>query len=120
MRTGDAAAHGAPQTAAAGRGRSSTTCSRASATPRPPGWHTEARTHNAVAAAVAQGRADWGVTLDVLARAAGLRFVFLRDERYDVVARREVLDRPGVRALREVLADPDALAALRDAGFETD
>src|SRR5262249_32777468 len=28
---------------------------------RPPGYLTEARSHNAVVAAVAQGRADWGV-----------------------------------------------------------
>ena len=53
---------------AAAPGRSSTGCSAAR---RPPGYAVQPRNHNAVAAAVVQGRADWGVTLDTVARAAG-------------------------------------------------
>ena len=42
---------------------------------RPPGYAVQPRNHNAVAAAVAQGRADWGVTLETVARSAGLGFL---------------------------------------------
>ena len=40
---------------------------------RPAGYAVQPRNHNAVAAAVSQGRADWGVTLDTIARNAGPR-----------------------------------------------
>src|SRR5205814_2099219 len=39
---------------------------------RPPGYFTEPRSHNAVAAAVIQGRADWGVAISTVAAATGL------------------------------------------------
>src|SRR5262249_43492606 len=49
---------------------------------RPAGYAVQPRNHHAVAAAVAQGRADWGVTLDTIAAAAGLGFLPLQEERY--------------------------------------
>src|SRR5262249_13656281 len=52
---------------------------------QPPGYSTEAHSHNAVAAAVAQGRADWGVAIAPVARQAALGFVPLREEHYDFV-----------------------------------
>jgi molybdopterin molybdotransferase/putative molybdopterin biosynthesis protein len=85
---------------------------------RPRGYHADARSHHAVAAAVAQGRADWGITIEALARAQNLDFVFLCDERYDFVTRRARRDRPGVRALRALLEDESVRAALRELGFE--
>src|SRR5205823_556347 len=39
---------------------------------RPPGYAIEARSHNAVAAAVQQGRADWGVAIQTVAAAYNL------------------------------------------------
>ena len=42
---------------------------------RPAGYAVQPRNHNAVAAAVVQGRADWGMTLDTIARSAGLGFL---------------------------------------------
>ena len=39
---------------------------------RPPGYSNQPRSHNAVAAAVAQGRADWGVAIEPVARLYGL------------------------------------------------
>ena len=66
----------------------------------PPGYAMQPRNHNAVAAAVAQGRADWGVTLDTVARGAGLGFLPVQDEQYDFVvpkARRGTAGRCGVR-----------------------
>jgi putative molybdopterin biosynthesis protein len=84
------------------------------------GRHTQARSHHAVAAAVAQGRADWGVTLDVLATANGLAFLPLREESYDIVIRASRADRPAVAALRDVLQSEAGREALRQLGFTTD
>ena len=42
---------------------------------RPPGYANQPRSHNAVAAAVAQARADWGVAIEPVARLYGLGFL---------------------------------------------
>ena len=85
---------------------------------RPDGYAYEPRSHHAVAAAVAQGRADWGVTIETVARAAGLRFRPLRSEHYDFVVPRSRAHRPAVHALRDLLAPQSALRAeLARAGF---
>jgi putative molybdopterin biosynthesis protein len=84
---------------------------------RPDGYLHQAHTHHAVAAAVEQGRADWGVTLDTVARAAGLAFRFLQDEEFDFAVPADRWDRPAVSALRELLDDPAIVAQLRALGF---
>ncbi len=85
---------------------------------RPPGYPYEPRSHYAVAAAVAQGRADWGVTIDTVARPAGLRFRSLRAECYDFAVPSDRWDRPSVQALRRLLAEGGALRAELEAlGF---
>ena len=85
----------------------------------PPGYGYEPRSHYAVAAAVAQGRADWGVTIETVAREAGLRFQPLQPEHYDFAVPAARWQRPAVRLLVSLLADPDSLlrAALGSAGF---
>ncbi|MDH3884519.1 MAG: molybdopterin biosynthesis protein [Desulfobacterales bacterium] len=85
---------------------------------RPDGYLHQARTHHAVAAAVEQGRADWGVTLDTVAEAAGLEFRFLQDERYDFAIPESRWNRPAVVALRELLEDASVGQELRSLGFE--
>jgi putative molybdopterin biosynthesis protein len=85
---------------------------------RPDGYLHQARTHHAVAAAVEQGRADWGVTIETVAAAAGLGFHFLTDEHYDFAVPEARWDRPGVLAFREVLDSDDATELLRGLGFE--
>jgi putative molybdopterin biosynthesis protein len=84
---------------------------------KPPGWLTEARSHNAVAAAVAQGRADWGVAIETTARDAGLGFLPLQEERYDFVVPKGRWDRPAVRAFRELLGQGETWRALAERGF---
>ncbi len=42
---------------------------------RPPGYANQPRSHNAVAAAIAQNRADWGVAIEPVARLYGLAFL---------------------------------------------
>lgn len=86
-------------------------------TARPPGYLSEARSHNAVVAAVAQGRADWGVAIEPVARASNLGFLPLRDERYDFVVPRKRRDRPAVRAFVALLNDPQVRAELAARGF---
>jgi putative molybdopterin biosynthesis protein len=83
----------------------------------PPGYPVQASTHNAVAAAVAQRRADWGVAIEWVARAGGLGFLPLEDEQYDFVVPRSRLQRPAVIAFREVLADPTVRTQLMTMGF---
>ena len=85
---------------------------------RPPGYPYEPRSHFAVAAAVSQGRADWGVTIETVARQSGLRFQPLQAEYYDFAIPADRWDRPAVRALRELLADRGSLRAeLTNLGF---
>ena len=59
---------------------------------RPAGYALQPRSHNAVAAAVAQGRADWGVAIQRVADQHGLDFLPLAFEQYDFVVCR--LDSP--------------------------
>lgn len=84
---------------------------------QPPGYLHQAKTHHAVAAAIEQGRADWGMTLDTVAATAGLSFRFIADERYDIAVREEAWDRPATAELRRLLADAKVRADLRDLGF---
>jgi putative molybdopterin biosynthesis protein len=86
---------------------------------RPAGFLTESRSLQAVAAAVAQGRADWGIAIEPAAREYNLGFIPLRDERFDFVVATARLNRPAVVAFREVLADPATRDALSKLGFNT-
>ena len=84
---------------------------------RPDGYWNQPRSHNAVAAAVAQHRADWGMTIAPVAHAAGLGFIPLAEEHYDfalVTARKQ---RPAVQAFLTALASEQSRAALVQAGF---
>jgi putative molybdopterin biosynthesis protein len=85
---------------------------------KPDGYSNQPRSHNAVAAAIAQGRADWGVAIEPVAEAYGLGFLPLGPERYDfaLVSRRR--GRPGTDAFLAALADPDVIRRVRALGFE--
>jgi putative molybdopterin biosynthesis protein len=86
---------------------------------RPAGHAHEPRSHYAVAAAIAQGRADWGVTIESVADEAGLRFVQLRAEEYDFVVPESRWERPALERLRSWLEDPESTLRrkLAEAGF---
>jgi putative molybdopterin biosynthesis protein len=84
---------------------------------RPDGYWNQPKSHNAVAAAVAQHRADWGMTIAPVARAAGLGFIPFAEEHYDfalVTARKQ---RPPVQAFLQALASDEGRNALAGAGF---
>ncbi len=70
---------------------------------KPPGYAVQPRNHNAVAAAVVQGRADWGMTLVTIARSASLGFLPVQAEQYDFIVPRSRANRPGVVALAALL-----------------
>src|SRR3954453_19790437 len=84
---------------------------------RPDGYWNQPRSHNAVAAAVAQHRADWGMTIAPVADAAGLRFIPLAQEHYDFALVTARKDRPAVQAFLASLASAETRAALELAGF---
>ncbi|WP_333671441.1 molybdopterin biosynthesis protein [Elioraea tepidiphila] len=84
---------------------------------RPPGFLNQPKSHNAVAAAVAQGRADWGVAIATVARDYGLGFLPLAEEHYDFAVPEARLDRAPVREFRDLLTEPATRAALTALGF---
>ncbi|MCJ2037324.1 molybdopterin biosynthesis protein [Methylobacterium sp. J-068] len=84
---------------------------------RPPGFFNQPRSHNAVAAAVAQGRADWGVAIATVGRSYGLGFLPLADERYDFAYQSAQSARPALAAFLALLRDPETHRALAEAGF---
>ena len=84
---------------------------------RPPGHAVEPRSHNAVAASIAQGRADWGVAIDTVVHHYHLKFIPLRAERYDFAIPESRWDRAAVVAFREILADPIYRSNLADLHF---
>jgi putative molybdopterin biosynthesis protein len=88
--------------------------------PRPPGYWVEVKSHNAVVAAVAQGRADWGVAIEPVARELRLGFIPLREERFDFIVPTERLERPAVREFRQLLKDPETHRALEQRGLIPD
>ena len=85
---------------------------------RPEGYFNQPRSHNAVAAAVAQGRADWGVAIKPVAQAYGLGFIALSQEHYDFALVSERKNQSGVQAFLSSLASNETREALRAIGFE--
>jgi putative molybdopterin biosynthesis protein len=84
---------------------------------RPPGYVSEAKSHSAVAAAVAQARADWSVAIATVAREYGLGFLPLQDERFDFLVPADRIERPALNAFRRLLEDPGVRTELRAMGF---
>ena len=85
---------------------------------RPRGYAVQPRNHNAVAAAVVQGRADWGMTLDTIARGAGLGFLPVQAEQYDFIVPRSRSNRPGVIAFKALLQQASTREALPRLGMK--
>lgn len=85
---------------------------------RPPGHAFEVRSHNAVVAAVRQGRADWGVAIRSVVDEDFVHFEPLGDECFDFAIPDVRRDRPAVRRFLELLVRPDVQARLRECGFE--
>jgi putative molybdopterin biosynthesis protein len=87
---------------------------------RPSGYGVQTKSHNAVAVAVAQQRADWGMAIDTVARQYGLGFIPVQEERYDFIVPKARLERAPVQAFRRLLAAAGTRVALRGLGFRVD
>lgn len=70
------------------------------------GYDQEEYTHMAVAVQVLAGGADVGLGILAAAKALGLGFIPVMEERYDLCIPQEHWDDPRVAALRQVLASP--------------
>jgi putative molybdopterin biosynthesis protein len=84
---------------------------------QPRGYAVQSRSHNAVAAAVAQGRADWGIAIRDVADRSGLGFLPLTEERYDFAVPRARIDRPTIQELQRLLADALVRQKLAELGL---
>ncbi len=84
---------------------------------KPQGFLVEAKSHNAVAAAVAQGRVDWGIAIENVAAQSGLGFLPIVDEEYDLVIPKSRMEREPVRAMVDLLQQPETREGLRALGM---
>jgi putative molybdopterin biosynthesis protein len=85
---------------------------------RPAGYSNQPRSHNAVAAALAQGRADWGIAIAPVAALYGLSFLPVAPEHYDFLLVERRRERPAVRAFLAALADEGVRARIRAFGMQ--
>jgi putative molybdopterin biosynthesis protein len=75
--------------------------------------------HSAVAAAIKQHRADWGVAIEATAQAANLAFVPLQDELFDFVIPKNRLKRPAVQAFLDLLGNNEVRSELSRLGCKS-
>jgi putative molybdopterin biosynthesis protein len=85
---------------------------------KPVGYANQPRSHNAVAAAIARHRADWGIAIEPVARLYGLGFLPIAPEHYDFLLVEGRRDRPAVQAFVEALQDEVTRERIRALGME--
>jgi putative molybdopterin biosynthesis protein len=85
---------------------------------RPPGYANQPKSHNAVAAAIAQGRADWGLAIEPVAKLYGLGFLPVAPEHYDFLVADARRSRPAVQAFIDVLRDKSTRERIRALGMQ--
>ena len=85
---------------------------------RPAGYANQPKSHNAVAAAIAQGRADWGLAIEPVAKLYGLGFLPVSPEHYDFLVVEKRRERPAVQAFLSALHDERVRARVCALGME--
>lgn len=85
---------------------------------RPPGYANQPRSHNAVAAAIAQGRADWGLAIEPVATMYGLGFLPVAPEHYDFLIVESRRERPAVQAFVAALKCEAVRERIRALGMQ--
>jgi putative molybdopterin biosynthesis protein len=85
---------------------------------RPAGYANQPKSHNAVAAAIAQGRADWGLAIEPVAKLYGLGFLPVSPEHYDFLVADARRSRPVVQAFIDVLHDESTRERIRALGMQ--
>ena len=86
---------------------------------RPAGFFQEAKSHNSVAAAISQNRADWGIAIRSVAEDLGLGFYPIQDEEYDFILPKNRLERPEVALFLSLLQETDIQNKLAKFGLRT-
>ncbi|MGN1055901.1 MAG: substrate-binding domain-containing protein, partial [Comamonas sp.] len=86
---------------------------------RPSGYGLQTKSHNAVAVAVAQKRADWGMAIDTVAAQYGLGFIPVQQEEYDFVIPEQRLRREAVQLFVQTLQSERAQEAFQQLGFRS-
>ncbi|MDL5503703.1 MAG: substrate-binding domain-containing protein, partial [Candidatus Methanoperedens sp.] len=76
------------------------------------GYHTEAKTHSAVAVAVKLGKADVGVGIRTVAELNDLKFIKIADEEYDFVILKRLLENDEIKKFIEGLRSQELIDNL--------
>jgi len=84
----------------------------------PPGYANQPKSHNAVAAAIAQNRADWGLAIAPVAKLYGLGFLPVAPEHYDFLVVESRRERPAVQAFLAALRDKETRARITALGMQ--
>jgi putative molybdopterin biosynthesis protein len=84
---------------------------------RPSGYFNQPKSHNAVAACVARGRADWGVAIAPAGKAYGPGFLPIAEEHYDFAIPRVGHETASVAAFVAALCDEAVRRSLAELGF---
>ncbi|MGH6665996.1 MAG: molybdopterin biosynthesis protein [Pseudolabrys sp.] len=84
---------------------------------RPPGYANQPKSHNAVAASIAQGRADWGLAIEPVAKLYGLGFLPVSPEHYDFLVVESRMERPAVQAFLAALRNETVRQRIRALGM---
>ncbi len=83
-----------------------------------PGYRVQTKSHNAVAAAISQGRADWGVAIETVAQQYGLGMIPIRTERYDFLVPESRRDSAVMREFESLLSDAEIARRLSEIGLK--
>ena len=84
---------------------------------KPSGYAVQPTNHNAVAAAIVQHRADWGLAIESVARANNLGFLPYQEERYDFVVPKARRNRPAVTSFVAMFDEALIARRLVELGF---
>ncbi len=76
------------------------------------GYHVEARSHSAVAAAIYQKKADVGIGIRTVAEEYGLDFIPIQDENYDFLINKASLQKKSVKLFLEILRSSEFRKSL--------
>ncbi|MDP8011791.1 MAG: molybdopterin biosynthesis protein [Thermoplasmata archaeon] len=77
------------------------------------GYHFEGKTHSSVASAVSQGRADAGISLKFYAELYGLDFIPIGFEIYDLLVKKDSLDKNEVKEIINLLKSNETAEIIR-------
>lgn len=84
---------------------------------QPAGYAVQARNHNAVAAAIVQQRADWGMAIEHVVDPKLLGFLPVCQEQFDFVVNKQRQKRKAVLAFCDLLANPQIRDHLQSLGL---